>query len=42
MSRIGKQPIPLPDGVQVVVDKNEVRVKGPKGSVEQKIHPDIR
>jgi large subunit ribosomal protein L6 len=33
MSRIGNLPIPVPKGVDVTVDKNEVRVKGPKGSL---------
>ncbi|MGH2979758.1 MAG: 50S ribosomal protein L6, partial [Solirubrobacterales bacterium] len=31
MSRIGKLPIPIPDGVDVAVDDALVRVKGPKG-----------
>ncbi len=33
MSRIGKQPIGIPDGVTVEVANGEVRVKGPKGSL---------
>jgi large subunit ribosomal protein L6 len=41
MSRIGKQPIALPKGVEVKVDGNEVTVKGPKGSLTQKVHPDL-
>ena len=32
MSRIGKQPIPVPAGVEVQIDGSNVRVKGPKGS----------
>ena len=32
MSRIGKKPIPVPQGVKVLVDGNTVRVEGPKGS----------
>ena len=35
MSRVGKQPIPLASGVDVVVDSGVVRVKGPKGQLEQ-------
>ncbi len=33
MSRIGKQPIPIPDKVQVNIDGTEVTVKGPKGEL---------
>ncbi|MEO1254495.1 MAG: 50S ribosomal protein L6 [Bacteroidota bacterium] len=41
MSRIGKAPISLPDGVTVSVDKNTVKVTGPKGELVQDIDPDI-
>ncbi|MCX8126722.1 MAG: 50S ribosomal protein L6, partial [Dehalococcoidia bacterium] len=41
MSRIGKQPITIPQGVQVTVNGNEVTVKGPKGELKRKVHPDI-
>ena len=41
MSRIGKAPISLPDGVNISVDKNTVNVKGPKGELQQEINPDI-
>ena len=37
MSRIGKKPITIPKGVEVQVDGNTVRVKGPKGSMETPI-----
>ena len=37
MSRIGKKPIPLPQGVDVQVQGNVVAVKGPKGRVETRI-----
>lgn len=37
MSRIGKLPIAIPQGVQVSFDKNEVTVKGTKGTLVQKI-----
>ncbi len=33
MSRIGRSPIPLPKGVEVTVDGNVARVKGPKGEL---------
>lgn len=35
MSRIGKSPISLPDGVDVTVADSTVHVKGPKGSLSQ-------
>jgi large subunit ribosomal protein L6 len=42
MSRIGKNPITLPAGVTVSVDKsNVVKVKGPKGELVQQIDPDL-
>jgi large subunit ribosomal protein L6 len=34
MSRIGKQPIPIPAGVDVSIDGQKVSVKGPKGTLE--------
>jgi large subunit ribosomal protein L6 len=37
MSRIGKQPIPIPDGVEVKVDGLIVSVKGPRGQLSQDI-----
>lgn len=33
MSRVGKQPIPLPPGVSVAVEGADVRIKGPKGAL---------
>ncbi|OAT81159.1 50S ribosomal protein L6 [Desulfotomaculum copahuensis] len=41
MSRIGRQPIPLPQGVEVEVDGAAVRVKGPKGLLERELHRDM-
>jgi ribosomal protein L6, bacterial type len=42
MSRIGKLPINVPAGVTVTVDpENLVTVKGPKGTLSQKVHKDI-
>jgi large subunit ribosomal protein L6 len=35
MSRIGKNPIPVPSGVDVTISGNHVQVKGPKGSLER-------
>jgi large subunit ribosomal protein L6 len=43
MSRIGKLPIDLPSGVTITItDTNEVKVKGPKGEMTQKVNPDIK
>ena len=39
MSRIGKKPIQIPKGVDVAWKDNIVTVKGPKGSLTQKINP---
>jgi large subunit ribosomal protein L6 len=39
MSRIGKQPIPIPDGVTVSIKKNEVTVKGPEGQLTRTFDP---
>ena len=33
MSRIGKRPVPIPDGVTVAYADSEVKVKGPRGSL---------
>ncbi len=41
MSRVGKQPIPVPDGVEVKIDGNRVAVKGPKGELEGTYDPDL-
>src|SRR3712207_3213913 len=37
MSRIGKQPIPVPDGVEVTIEAELVRVKGPKGELQERV-----
>ncbi len=37
MSRIGKQPIKIPEGVEVKLDNNSITVKGPLGTLEQKL-----
>lgn len=44
MSRIGRTPIPLPEGVTVEIDSktNHVRVKGPKGELERTFSPDMK
>ncbi len=37
MSRIGKLPVSIPNGVQVTVDGNTVKVKGPKGELTHRL-----
>ena len=34
MSRIGKQPVVVPAGVKVAIEKGVVKVEGPKGKLE--------
>lgn len=42
MSRIGRMPIQIPAGVEVTVDEtNFIKVKGPKGTLERRLHPDM-
>lgn len=41
MSRIGKMPIPIPQGTEVIVEGNRVTAKGPKGELTQELHPDM-
>jgi large subunit ribosomal protein L6 len=41
VSRIGFQPISIPDGVEVNIDGTSVHVKGPKGELKQGFRPEI-
>ena len=41
MSRIGRKPINIPAGVEVKINDSVVTVKGPKGTLTQKIHPNM-
>ena len=41
MSRIGKTPIPVPDGVKVSLKDGEITVEGPKGKLSFRYHPDM-
>jgi large subunit ribosomal protein L6 len=41
MSRIGRLPIAIPSGVDIQVEPGRVRVKGPKGQLEQHVSPDL-
>jgi large subunit ribosomal protein L6 len=43
MSRIGRQPIEVPSGVDVAIgDDSVVTVKGPRGELSQRLHPEMR
>src|ERR1700704_1627173 len=42
MSRIGRQPIPVPDGVTIDVNPGHVSVKGPKGELDQNVSPEMK
>ncbi len=42
MSRIGRMPVSVPSGVDVQIDGQRVVVKGPKGSIEKRFHPDMK
>lgn len=42
MSRIGKNPIQIPEGVTVNINENIVTIKGAKGELTQRIHPNIK
>jgi large subunit ribosomal protein L6 len=41
MSRIGKKPIAVPDGVEIDLKPGMVSVKGPKGELSQVVSPDM-
>jgi large subunit ribosomal protein L6 len=41
MSRIGRKPIPVPSGVEVEIGRGTVTVKGPKGTLSERVNPDI-
>ena len=41
LSRIGRKPIPVPSSVTVEVEYGGVKVTGPKGTIEQKYHPEV-
>ncbi|MEW9670176.1 50S ribosomal protein L6 [Ammoniphilus sp. 3BR4] len=41
MSRIGKKPVTIPEGVTVTIDNNFVTVKGPKGQLARQFNQDL-
>ncbi len=42
MSRIGKKPIEIPEGVKTEISDKEIKVSGPKGELKQVIHREIK
>jgi large subunit ribosomal protein L6 len=42
MSRIGRKPIPVPKGVNVRIQPETVEVKGPKGTLTQRVPPGVK
>ena len=42
MSRIGNKPITVPENVEVKLEGNKITVKGPKGTLEREIHPNMK
>lgn len=42
MSRIGRQPVPVPPGTEVRVDGSMVSVKGPTGHLQREFHRDMK
>ncbi len=41
MSRIGRLPIPIPDGVEIALEGQHVRISGPLGTLERDVHPEM-
>ena len=42
MSRVGKAPVKIPNGVQVNLNNGELTVKGPKGQLSRQIHSEMQ
>jgi large subunit ribosomal protein L6 len=42
MSRIGKHPVAVPNGVTVTIEGNTLKVKGPRGELTRIFHPDMK
>jgi large subunit ribosomal protein L6 len=41
VSRVGKEPIEIPQGVEVKIQENRVQIQGPKGTLSREVHPDL-
>ena len=42
MSKIGKQLIIIPENVEIKINQQEIKVKGPQGELSQSIPPQIK
>jgi large subunit ribosomal protein L6 len=42
MSRVGKNPITIPQGVEVRIERSRVSVKGPKGELSRELDPEMK
>ena len=42
MSRIGRQPVKVPSGVDVKIEGSLITVKGPKGQLQRDLHPSMK
>ena len=42
MSRVAKNPVVVPAGVEVKIDAGQIVVKGPLGSLAQAVHPSVK
>lgn len=42
MSRIGKQPIELPQGVKATIAGQALKIQGPKGTLEREVRPEVK
>ncbi len=41
MSRVGKAPVPIPDGVEVTLDAGRCHVRGPRGDLQQQLRTEL-
>jgi len=41
-SRVGRRPIPVPQGVEVQLKRRQLLIKGPEGSLTHPVHPEMR
>ena len=42
MSRIGKKPIEIPEGVEVQINRQKITIKGPRGELSREVRPEIK
>lgn len=42
MSRVGKKPIIIPEGLEVKIEGQKVKISGPKGELQKEIRPEIK